>query len=481
MGVRELFVHAGTIRLKDRRLTLTLPQTWSVGADSLPVHLVFNFDYGVVRAFPTLKASSFAAQFWDIALWELGRARAARVRVSGIQLDFDCPTRRLPKYAEALRIVRRQAAREKLSLSITALATWLPSPEVRQLTGAVDFLVPQFYEAETVATRSGFRPIFSPDRLRRGLAAAGRLGSPFYAGLPAYGHALVFDNHDRLIGMFHDAAPDAIYADPRFRFETSFMTDSRGGPATRESATGEDIVDFAAPAPDGSRTWHLRYDLPTPGLISRAMAQLRQDRPRSCRGVILFRFPEPSERTTLPFSSLESALGGRPAAPDIRVQIKSSSSPWEIIETGSRAARPPQEVMVTVENRGNAATFFASDSVTLTILFDRPGFELPPTFAGAETLRIDGPFDAPAATTLNGMPAAMALNDALAASPARANVLRIRRPIIGPGERIVLGPIRIPADGATRARAFWTARGFDGFDQLTGELPVANLAPGQHP
>jgi hypothetical protein len=349
MGVRELFVRTGTFKRDGDGARLTLPQEWRSNANGLPVHLVFNFGYDLVRGFKSISTDRLSQYVVGAIRAESKRAELAGINVAGIQLDFDVPTGHLARYADFLRQVRRQIpvsdtlhkSSSPRAFSITALTTWLRSPAYRNVCEAVDFTTPQFYEAEVPATLDRLAPISNLTRFDRGLEDADRLGFPFYAGVPAYGHALVFDPRGKLLGLFHDMAARQAARSGIFRFDKSWGSDARGTPATSASYSGEDMVQFSTQETTGDRGIGARliYDLPTPDLVARHLTLLRSHRLSNCRGVILFRYPERYESQTLPLTSLAAALQGRPAAPKLDLKIETASVPWDLIETGRTARR----------------------------------------------------------------------------------------------------------------------------------------------
>src|SRR5512143_764566 len=99
MGVRKLFVRAGVFHLGPDGVRLTLPQEWKSTAAGLDVHLVFNFAPDVVRAFGGIPNQKVLSAVWQSADSEGERAKRAGLSVAGIQLDLDCPTSKLRKYA----------------------------------------------------------------------------------------------------------------------------------------------------------------------------------------------------------------------------------------------------------------------------------------------------------------------------------------------------------------------------------------------
>src|SRR5258706_462103 len=100
MGVKRLFVHAGTFSTTGG-LHLTLPQAW-MGKVDQQVILVFNAHTDFLRDFGKIQNHSLAATMLAQVGNSMERAKTAGINVTGIQLDIDSPTRLLEKYADLL-------------------------------------------------------------------------------------------------------------------------------------------------------------------------------------------------------------------------------------------------------------------------------------------------------------------------------------------------------------------------------------------
>lgn len=104
--------------------------------------------------------------------------KARGVRVRGIELDHDCPTAALPRYADWLE--REQAALGDLPLSITALPSWASSPDVKRLASLPTDLVLQVHAVRAPT-------LFTPEEARGFVEAwAKATGRPFHVALPTY-------------------------------------------------------------------------------------------------------------------------------------------------------------------------------------------------------------------------------------------------------------------------------------------------------
>src|SRR5205085_7618064 len=141
-----------------------------------------------------------------------GHGGTGGARVIGLQLDLDVPTRLLERYGRVLRETRALLPEGTL-LSVTGLQTWMGAGELRGVLDAVDFWAPQFYGAEIPATVERVVPIASPGAVSRAVARARELGKPFYAGLAAYGYALLYTEKGKLLEARGDIAPARVAAD----------------------------------------------------------------------------------------------------------------------------------------------------------------------------------------------------------------------------------------------------------------------------
>ncbi|MBC3268644.1 DUF3142 domain-containing protein [Pseudomonas sp. SWRI81] len=115
--------------------------------------------------------------------------RAQGLVPSGVEIDHDAGTARLPAYAEFLNHLR-SALPTSLPLSITALPAWLNSAQLPALLQTVDSSVLQVH-----AVSDPRRGLFDAKQaLKWAKAWARSTDKPFYLALPAYGVALLPDD-----------------------------------------------------------------------------------------------------------------------------------------------------------------------------------------------------------------------------------------------------------------------------------------------
>jgi hypothetical protein len=293
-GVGRIFLLAGELAPVEGRGVVRLQsqnmQSVSHGDD---VTLVYRVRQTLIGAFERdpegIRAALLEAYASDAAaLASIGRAPA------GLQVDFDCPTRLLPKYAEWLERLRTAVAGE---LSITTLPTWRRASAFRSVIRTCDFFVAQVYAMELPQRKDDALRITDAGSMRRWLRdidhVARRVGTPYLVGLPTYGQVVHFDAAGRRVGLTADIGPTDAYA----------ASDLEPiGPPLR----GRLQMEHRFAGPDG-RTIGIVH-ITAEGLS--AMLDMTRNL-RGSAGVALFRLAGPGADLNLPPHVIEAALDGR--------------------------------------------------------------------------------------------------------------------------------------------------------------------------
>lgn len=234
-------------------------------ADGRPLIAVVRLD-GQLPALDLQSVRNQIAQL--LADWQ-----AAGVPLSGLEIDHDSGSARLPGYTAFLLNLREQLP-PGLKLSITALPAWLDSPQLPALLQAVDSSVLQVH-----AVSDPRRGLFDPRQARQWAERWSHVSEkPFYLALPAYGVALL---------------PDA------------------GGAPVVESEAPLDLA--------GER----RELLADPQQLLELGRQLRNQPPAHLAGLIWFRLPLPGDRRAWSLTTLKAVARGDALA-----------SQWQVETTG---------------------------------------------------------------------------------------------------------------------------------------------------
>lgn len=235
--------------------------------------------------------------------------RKAGVNLTAIEIDYDAPTSRLSDYQRLL-MAMRQGLPSDITLSITALPTWLTSPGLRPLLKAVDSSVLQLHSVQSPG--SG---LFDPTLARRWSRQYALIAPhPFYLALPAYGSALI-------------AAP--------------------GQPASVES---ESPLWIAAEKQELSVS---------PQQIDTFIRELEQQPPYHFSGIVWFRLPLDNDTRAWSLSTLAAVIRHQPltscwqwlALPD-KASASAESTLYELAikNTGNIDAPLPAKITLTTED-----------------------------------------------------------------------------------------------------------------------------------
>jgi hypothetical protein len=130
---------------------------------------------GVIRIDGRLDAQRMPALLDQIV------ARIASAPLAAVEIDYDCPTSKLPSYARFLADLRTRLPRA-IALSITALPTWMNSTQLEGVTRTLDEIVLQVHAVDDPR-----RGLFDADQAERWVREFGRrIHRPFRVALPAY-------------------------------------------------------------------------------------------------------------------------------------------------------------------------------------------------------------------------------------------------------------------------------------------------------
>ncbi|MBS1726834.1 MAG: DUF3142 domain-containing protein [Armatimonadetes bacterium] len=468
LDVKQIFVRAGTFSSDGQNLVLIIPQSYSQGSNRLPIHLVFNADAGVIHHFEDYDLSRITNQISTRIAAQVEAARKVGDKVIGVQLDFDIPTRLLPKYADLVRGIRQSNplfARQKgFFFSLTGLLSWLGTGGVERLSSEVDFMIPQAYEGEVGLTPDKARPLFDPDDLRRRLPKAERLNCPYWIGIPAYGRAFLYDEAGHLRNSYRGLEAQDALRHPSFKLVEAYASDPTGKPATGPSNwVGEEILKFKAvrPALNGEGLGYtLVYNVPSPDVTAKALQIVDEERGDGCQGVVIYRMPEPGSSFTVPLDSIVKTFSKQEVIPKLSVKVSSSQDALETVESSRKDI--PVDVYLEAENVGTGSSFIAPDAVDIRLQFDKSGF-------GDIRLR-----DFDSVSYAFGRDE----KSEVEAPPNRANILHIRKGFMFPGQKLYCGPIRLLNSGQVRVTIRSRIRCQSGFSSQETQTPEALIRSG---
>ncbi|WP_179216479.1 DUF3142 domain-containing protein [Achromobacter xylosoxidans] len=254
----------------DGRWFTAAPDLAALAAAGRPVIMVFRLD-GRADALPApevLARIKTARGAWE----------SAGIALTGIEIDYDCPTSKLPAYAAFLQEVKRGLGPD-LPLSITALPTWLNGSGLDALLRIPDEAVLQVH-----AVLSPEQGLFNAKRASAWLAAfADRTQRPWRVALATYGSRVSWND---------DGSIAAVESE-----RTALLP---GGRASELVAT--------------------------PAAMAAFVDEIHRSRPRGLAGIVWFRLPTARDERAWSLATWRAVLTRQPLLPALSVTARAAGS-----------------------------------------------------------------------------------------------------------------------------------------------------------
>lgn len=296
------------------------PNEWRVSGGGIPKNLPHAREYWPVYRFehqgvPPMKvATEVASRVSDLLL----DARDRNMKITGVQLDIDSPTRSLPEYAAFLQFFRKERPKG-LQISITALLDWFrDGTSIGAVIRETDEFVPQFYDIADPGSSEEAAIAAKLDTARWG-PVFNRFGKRFRIGLSAFGRVRLippkspsqnggYSGLSRSYLAFNDLVPLDIGGNPAVDLQTARTEAgeivlnyrvSRSLKIGWNSLSAGDTVQFVLPVPEQLRATEVS--------AHRIGGY--------CAGVVFFRWPQDHEVLAL---SPDEILATKPGDPTVK-------------------------------------------------------------------------------------------------------------------------------------------------------------------
>jgi hypothetical protein len=234
-------------------------------------------------------------------------ARAKRIVLSELQIDYDCPESKLDDFRGLLPQLRQAAA--PIPLTFTALPSWLGQRRAfGKLIAAADGYVLQVHSLRPPSGPRDDFGVLHPKEAREWVEAAARFGRPFRVALPTYGYLAAFDAQDRLVGL------------------------SAEGP----------LLSW----PNGLRLREARSD---PAAAAGLVRGWMRERPPELAGILWYRLPVEGDRLNWTAPTLRAVLAGRNPQGAVRVAVRAPEPGLveiDLLNTGDGQADTPSPISI---------------------------------------------------------------------------------------------------------------------------------------
>ena len=349
VNAKAIFLRAGQFDLKNGEVERIRPALGDV-PKTTEVHFVYNGTSKFLNEFEGTDTGKLAGTVAETYRADLERARKNNVEVGGLQLDLDVPTRLLPRYAELLRRVR-ELLRPESALSVTGLPTWADSDDIHEVLQAVDFWIPQCYGAKIPTRVDKHIPISSATEIERTIAKIRKLEKPFYAGLSAYGYAILYDENGDLVELRGNIDPDAVIhnSDLELIDKRSFGRGSEPSEVRYEYRAKKGVV-VEGLIIRARET--LVFDVPTSASLRASARAVRENAGSGLLGICLFRLPTAEDKTTLSLNEIAAALTDKQTTIGADISVERVSE---------------RQLRLTAKTTGTADMAYADDALTVDL------------------------------------------------------------------------------------------------------------------
>lgn len=302
---------------------------------------------------------------------------------ASLQLDYDCPVRLLPKYAEYITALRAELSLQEVS--VTALASWIGTPGIDKVGKAADEMVPMFYDitadppADVVA---GKLVPMAGGEAGKWIAKWKDCRTPWRAGLPNFARLTLFQSDGTLSGHLRQWRPETV-------LDADYLQPLSSGPGLALYQVARDAsLEGTALRKGQLLAWRDTEDETLRQLIAASFAS-------GARGIVWFALPGPGLRATHTPSHLAAMARGESPQPSLKATLDEkgrvtlrNEGPGDLIpapgkpanrlkltsnQAGSFAAVGPGEFLSVGPSEGSRVSINFSHGIELTFYGLRVG------------------------------------------------------------------------------------------------------------
>lgn len=258
------------------------PHWQTLAETNQPITPVIRMDASLGKYMIDGKQRGLLALVRKTVLDCINDAQTEGVNLSDVQFDYDCPTSKIKDYTTFIQSFLLMFP--SISLSITALPTWLGDENFKTLVKPLSYYVLQVHSLEKPETIEDEVSIYQSFIERNYLRQTESIGVPYYLALPTYGYQFVFDRQKKFTALFAETLQPSL----------------KPGYLSRRI--------MADPIP-----------------IINDLRELNEHPPRHCLGTIWFRLPVDTDRLNWAWPTLEAVIAYREPAIELRTETRNPS------------------------------------------------------------------------------------------------------------------------------------------------------------
>ncbi len=249
----------------------------------------------------------------------LDAVKEAGLSCREIQLDYDCPDSQIALYAKFIRDL--QHAVPEVPLPITALPSWLKSPDFHELAASAGEYILQVHSLSLPGPAAKDITLFESGAAGKAMERAAQIGLPFRLALPTYRCTVIMDARGKRGSAYSENSPPPL-------------------------ETGQHYISGTA----------------EPTELATFVSQLQARRPPLLTGLIWYRLPVSTDRMNWPWPTFQLVSQG--IIPASRWEIRLDPRPEGfstviISNAGQRPELAPANIFATWPG----AEFVAADAL----------------------------------------------------------------------------------------------------------------------
>ncbi len=271
----------------------------------------------------------------------LEESSKAGVSVSEVQIDFDCPERKLAGYEVLMHSLKARWPQQKWS--ITALPSWLKSDGFKGLAQTTGSFILQVHSLKLPAPGRGIL-LCEEEPAKKWAEQAASVGVPFRIALPTYRSEVLYNTSGKVLDVISEDAPNAA--------------------AHRAASRSVAVSD--------------------PEVMVRLVQHWRAEPPDHLTGLIWFRLPVKGDRRNWPMTTFLKVVRGELPVSKLEAMVKEDASGvWRVTVrvTGDGPVRWPKQVEASLPQGSTVEAADARPGYLMKARDGGVGFELSPEAA----------------------------------------------------------------------------------------------------
>ena len=187
------YIFAGDISYENKKWGFRkISVVWKYLKNTKKIILVFRITQNAAAVLNSVNSEKFIEGLKLFICDIVNQAKEEEVAIQGIQIDYDCPSKKLAGYKKLLKVINRHFF--KSEISITALPDWLDYNEFTELAGYCDYYVMQLHSFDIPKNNAELNITPEIEQVKKYIKLCLKVKIPFFVALPTYGYEVNYND-----------------------------------------------------------------------------------------------------------------------------------------------------------------------------------------------------------------------------------------------------------------------------------------------